>query len=340
VPIHERWSEASVPVEQRPSWPVLLTEQHGIVSRAQLRAYGQTMSDIRANLAGGRWQRILPRVYSTFTGDLARPAKIQAALLYGGGYAILSHRTAAEEWKILPIIEGPVEITVPYTFSAISQAPLVIVHRSRALPHIAAGTNPPRSKVTDTILDLATTQRTPHQATNTIVDLLGRTRISVAAMEACVLARPPFRFRPAIRYGLALVGGGLMSALEVAYLEEVEDKHGLPRGNRQTPLAVDGKTLWEDVTYDDHGATMTVRLDGRATHATAGIAFRDRRRDNAAELAGRARLVYGWQDVQNSPCEVAAEVRAILIREGWDPAGARTTTCSRCGQETERSGGS
>lgn len=288
------------------------------------------MSDIRANLAGGRWRRVLPRVYSTFTGELSRSAKIHAALLYGSGYAILSHRTAAEEWKLLPIIEGPVEITVPYTFSAISQEPLVIVHRSRALPHIAAGTNPPRTRVTDTILDLATAQRTPRQATNVIVDLLGRTRISVAAMEACVFVRPPFRYRPAIRYGLALVGGGLMSALEVEYKESVEDEHGLPQGSRQTPFEVNGKTLWEDVTYDAQGAAVTVRLDGRATHATPGVAFRDRRRDNAAELAGRARLVYGWQDVRDSPCEVAAEVRTILIREGWIPSNATKGTCCHC----------
>ncbi|OXM47818.1 hypothetical protein CFP71_34040 [Amycolatopsis thailandensis] len=331
MPTHKRWSEESIPAEQRPSWPVLLREQQGIVSRNQLRAYGHTMSDIRANLSGGRWQRVLPRVYSTFTGELSRSAKIHAALLYGSGHAVLSHRTAAEEWKILPIIEGPVEITVPYTFSAISQTPVVIVHRSRALPHIAAGTNPPRTRITDTILDLATAQRTPRQATNVIVDLLGRTKVSVATMQACVLVRPPFRYRPAIRYGLALVGGGLMSALEVAYKEDVEDGHGLPRGSRQTPIEVDGKKLWEDVTYDAQGAAVTVRLDGRATHATPGVAFRDRRRDNAAELAGRARLVYGWQDVRDSPCLVATEVRAILVREGWDPTGARAGTCRRCG---------
>jgi hypothetical protein len=291
------------------------------------------MSDINANLAAGRWRRVLPRVYATFTGELSRSAKIHAALLYGGGHAILSHRTAAEEWGILPIIDGPVEITVPYTFSAISQAPLVIVHRSRALPHIAIGTNPPRTRVTDTILDLATAQTTPHKATNTIVDLVSRTKVSLAAMEDCVKVRPPFRYRPAIRHGLALVGGGLMSALEVAYLENVEGEHGLPLGDRQTPVEVDGKTLYEDVTYDPHGAPVTVRLDGRTTHSMPGVAFRDRRRDNAAELAGRARLVYGWQDVRNSPCDVAAEVRTILIREGWDPTGGRAATCPKCASE-------
>lgn len=78
---------------------------------------------------------------------------------------------------------------------------------------------------------------------------------------------------------------------------------------------VDGKTLWEDVTYDGAGAPLTVRLDGRASHSMAGVAFHDRRRDNAAELAGRSRLVYGWHDVHSDPCEVAE----VLARFGWRP---------------------
>jgi hypothetical protein len=160
-----------------------------------------------------------------------------------------------------------------------------------------------------------------------VVDLVSRSSIPLRAVLDCFRLRPPYRYRAAILRGLELIGNGLMSALEVEYLERVEDQHGLPRGARQTPFAVDGKTLWEDVTYDNHGAAVTVRLDGRATHATGGIAFRDRRRDNAAELAGRARLVYGWQDVHTSPCAVAAEVRKILIREGWRPEGAREPTC-------------
>ncbi|MFK0251354.1 hypothetical protein ACIQUM_42210 [Amycolatopsis azurea] len=332
MPTHKRWSAESIPAEQRPSWPVLLEEQHGIINTRQLRAYGHSTADIEANLEAGRWQRVLPRVYATFTGELSRSAKIHAALKYGGGHAILSHRTAAEEWGLLPITEGPVEITVPYTFSAVSCPPLVIVHRSRALPHIAIGTEPSRTRVTDTIVDLATSQRTPKMATSTVVDLVSRSKVSLKAMEDCVFLRPPFRYRPAIRHGLALVGGGLMSALEVEYKESVEDAHGLPQGSRQTPFEVKGKILWEDVTYDSHGTPVTVRLDGRATHAIADVAFRDRERDNAAELADRARLVYGWHDVRNSPCEVAAEVRTVLVREGWDPTGARAATCRKCGR--------
>ena len=330
MPLHPRWSADQIPPSAQPSWQVLLAEQHGIVGFAQLRSYGHTKADLEANLEAGRWQRVLPRVYATFTGALSRPAKLHAALLYGGGHAVLSHHTAAEEWGLVPITDRPAEITVPYTSSAISHPSLLIVHRSRAWPYIALNTNPPRTRMTDTILDLAVSQPTSRAARMLVVDLVSRSSVSLQSMLDCVQTRPPFRYRAAIRRGLVQVDSGLMSALEVEYKEEVEDPHGLPCGKRQTPVKVDGKTLWEDVTYDEHGAAVTVRLDGRASHATAGIAFRDRRRDNAAELAGRARLVYGWQDVHDSPCAVAEEVRTILVREGWNPAGSRKATCARC----------
>ncbi|AGM08299.1 hypothetical protein [Amycolatopsis keratiniphila] len=329
MPLHRRWSEEAIPAEQRPSWPVLIQEQHGIVTRAQLLAYGHSKAAIVANLEAGRWQRVLPRVYATFTGLLPRQARIHAALRYGGGHAVLSHRTAAEEWRLVPVEEGPIEITVPYSSSAISQPSLVKVHRSRALPYAAAEAWPPRTKPTDTIVDLAVSQASARDAVNVVVDLVSRSKVPVSAMRECVSTRPPFRFRAEIQRGLELVAGGLMSALEVEFKEQVEEKHGLPPGDRQTAVKVDGKTLWEDVTYDSRGAALTVRLDGRATHAMAAVAFRDRRRDNAAELAGRARLVYGWRDVRNSPCQVAAEVRTVLVREGWRPTAERVT-CPRC----------
>ncbi|HEY3470349.1 MAG TPA: hypothetical protein VGL47_34805 [Amycolatopsis sp.] len=332
MPQNCRWTADRIPDTSRSGWLTLLAEQCGIVSLAQLRAHGHSADDVAANVAAGRWQRVLPRVYATFTGELPRPAWLSAALLYGGSGAVLSHYTAAEEWRLVPIAERPVEITVPYTSSAISQRPFVVVHRSRALKHTTLESTPPRTRGPDTILDLAVAQQTSRDAMMLVVDLISRSSIPLQAVFDCFLLRPPYRYRGAIRRGLELVGGGLMSALEVEYLE-VEEAHGLPRGDRQTPFTVDGKTLWEDVTYDGHGAALTIRLDGRATHSTGGIAFRDRRRDNIAELAGRARLVYGWHDVHTSPCAVAAEVRKVLIREGWDPTGGRQPTCRRCSHE-------
>lgn len=318
MPVHSHWTPDELPHDRRTSWTCLVRDQAGVVSFAQLRRHGVGKGDIAANVAAQRWQRVLPRVYATFTGELPRTALLHAALLYGGGYAVLSHHTAAEEWgmrPVAPVGDRPVEITVPYTASALSQ-PLVRVHRSRALRYSAAGTVPPRTRRTDTIIDLAAAQDSADEAQYLVVDLVASSAVSVADMLGCVHNRPPHRHRKAILRGLELVRDGLMSALEVEYLERVEREHGLDEGIRQTPFSVDGKTLWEDVTYDNLGVPLTVRLDGRATHATAGVAFRDRRRDNAAELAGRSRLVYGWQDVHGDPCGVAAEVRRVLHRHG------------------------
>jgi hypothetical protein len=123
-----------------------------------------------------------------------------------------------------------------------------------------------------------------------------------------------------------LIAGGLMSVLEAEYLRLVELAHGIPPADRQAPFTVDDKVLWEDATYDNLGVPLTIRLDGRAHHSTPGVAFRDRRRDNAAELAGRSRLVYGWHEVNKDPCGVAGEVLAVLRRAGW--SGGKP--CSRC----------
>jgi hypothetical protein len=265
-------------------------------------------------------------VYATFTGALDRTACIHAALLYGGAHAVLSHRTAAEEWRMVPIEDGPIEITVPYLSSAVSQLPLLKVHRSRALRHTTFATRCPRTRRTDTIVDLAVAAKTAQAALYVVVDLVSGQAVSVGEMRECITARPPLRYRAVIAHGLDLVGAGLMSALEVEYRERVEREHGLPEGRRQLPFVVDGKTLWEDVAYDDGGAELTVRLDGRATHSMAGVAFRDRRRDNAAELAGRARLVYGWRDVHQDPCGVAREVASVLRRLGWEGR----ARCERC----------
>jgi len=330
VPTNSRWSEPTrIEPDQLGGWRSLLRDQAGVVSVAQLHAYGHSRHDIAANVAADRWRQVLPRVYATFTGDLDRDSRIHAALLYGGGHAVLSHRTAAEEWKMLPAGDGPVEITVPYLSSAVSQLPLVKVHRSRALRNSTFAVNPPRTRRTDTIVDLAVAAKTAKAALHVIVDLVSSQAVSVGEMLECVAARPPMRYRAVIAHALELVGAGLMSALEVEYRDRVEQAHGLPDGRRQTPFMVDGKTLWEDVTYDDNGAELTVRLDGRATHTTAGVAFRDRRRDNAAELAGRARLVYGWRDVHDDPCGVAREVAAVLGRFGW-VAQEKTREC--CGR--------
>jgi len=319
---------AQIAPEAVPEWHRLLAEQHGVAGNAQLSAFGVTPDAIEASVDAGRWRHVLPRVYATHTGPVPRAAMITASLLYAGPQALLSHRTAAEEWRMLPLSDGPIHVTVPYGCSAVSQPPWVIVHRSRAFEHIAVATEPARVSRADTAVDLAVAEPSARLAMHRLVAVATGSGISTSELLERIEQRRPRRYRTAINDAVRLLATGVCSPLEELFAVDVEIAHALPPARRQVPFDVDGRTLWEDATYDHVGVPLTVRLDGQRYHANARVAFRDRRRDNAAELAGRQRLVYGWKDLAADPCGAAGEVAAVLHRAGW--AGP-IRPCPSCG---------
>jgi len=337
--------------EARTPWQQLLTDQHGLASTAQLLANGISPQQLRHRVQSGRWQQVLYGVHSVTNGPLVRPATLSAALLFGGPDALISHRTAAQEWGMVRVGEvEPVHITVPYGRSAVSQPattratgplyrqpivdpgwvvhPGVVVHRSRAHAHIMVATEPPRTSRPDTALDLAIAEPTARDAARTLVAVVTNARIPLVDVRTRLELRRPRRYLRPLTDALTLMADGVQSALEYRYAVDVEQAHGLPPARRQAPVVVDGRTLWEDCDYSGCGVPLIVRLDGRRYHAGAEFAFRDRRRDNAAELDNRPRLVYGWDEVSGDACGVAAEVVTVLRRGGWEGQGQGS--CAAC----------
>jgi hypothetical protein len=304
----------------------MLDEQHGLAELNQLRAFALTPEAIRTHVRAGRWQSVLRGVYATFTGPLPRESRVAAALLYAGPAALVSHRTAAELWGMCPESPGPVHVTVPYQCSAISQPPLVVVHRSRAYRHIATDGQPPLTSRADTALDMAVAEPTARDAQLILTELLTTRRVAVERVRERLVDRPPRRYKRALEQAVARVRAGVQSMLEELYAVDVEMAHGLPAATRQAPFQVDGHTLFEDAVYDHLGIGLTVRLDGRS-HLEPDVALRDRRRDNAAELAGRSRLVFGWRELNTRPCTAAFEVAAVLHRYGWQGPLRRCPKC-------------
>lgn len=312
----------------RSEWDRTRYAQHDIVTTRQLRMFGISSNAIRANLDARRWQRVHRGVIALFTGPLTRPARLSAALLYGGGRSCLSHESAAEAWGWFRQREDePIHITVPYTQSVRPQ-PGLVVHRSRTFKHVLAPLAPPRTNREDTVLDLATAQPDRASAQRSLMDRATAHRVSATALFELMQVRPAYRYHAALERAVRFLAEGVTSVLEVRYLLDVEAAHGIPQARRQVPVHADGRQLLEDCDYSSVGVPLIVRLDGRAYHGDADTAFRDRRRDNAAELAGRPRLVYGWNDVRHDPCGVAAEVMTVLRRGGWN---GPTRTCDRCG---------
>ncbi len=218
---------------------------------------------------------------------------------------------------MLPAEEGPVHVTVPYGCSAVSQPLEVVVHRSRAFAYIAVASIPPRTSRADTALDLAVAEPSARAAMRRLVGVATTCGIPLIEIERQLIERPPYRYRRALASALERMAGGVASVLEDMYALDVETAHAIPPATRQVPFMVDGYPLWEDAVYDHLGVPLTVRLDGRAYHSHPKVAFRDRRRDNAAELAGRARLVFGWWDLREDACGAAQEVLTVLRRHRW-----------------------
>jgi very-short-patch-repair endonuclease len=133
----------------------LAARQHGVVARRQLLAAGLTRHQIGERLRNGRLHQLHRGVY--LVGHKVPPpyAREMAALLACGPSAVLSHRTAASLWNLLPYpAPGDVSIMVPPAQNA--TRPNLEIHRARIAPrdlrprHRLALTSPPR-----TILDLA-----------------------------------------------------------------------------------------------------------------------------------------------------------------------------------------
>jgi len=315
---------------QRDDWLRAVSAQYGVLGIAQLREFGLTWAVVRAQVRAGRWQAVLPRVYATFTGPLPRESRIAAALLYAGPMSVLSHRTAAELWGMYPESAGPVHVTVPYGCSAVSQPPLMVLHRSRAFGHIAVDGQPPLTNRTDTAVDIAVAESSAREAQLVLTELMTGRRVGVEQVRWRLTERQPRRYKQELDQAVARVHSGVESMLEERYAVDVEVAHGLPAARRQMPFRVDGRTLFEDAVYDDLGVPLTVRLDGHR-HLDPDVALRDRRRDNAAELAGRSRLVFGWAEVSGQPCRVAMELATVLRRHGWQ---GPLRCCPKCPGQT------
>lgn len=308
-------------------WIALLIRQHGVVSRRQLLRYGFTDSAIRANVRARRWARVHAGVYAVFTGALSEDARHAAAVL-AKWPAALSHDTAGEFWNFCRPESGrPIHVTVSYAASGASITG-VVVHRSRAFAYtVVEGLDQPVVAASHTAVDLAVAEPTARHAMARLLHCITVTSLRPEAVRASIDLRRPRRYREALLDALGYATDGVRSKLEAIYALEVEEAHGLPRGERQLPVDVDGTTRYEDIAYRVGEEVVIVRLDGHRYHADRATGLVDRRRDLASELAGRGRIVLGFEETAADPCARAREVAAVLRRRGW---GGALRACERC----------
>jgi hypothetical protein len=191
----------------------------------------------------------------------------------------------------------------------------VIVHRlDRAAVVRHPSLLPPRTRIEETVLDLVNTASTPDDAFGWMFRATGQQLTTAERLRVALIARPKIRWRIQVSQCLNDMAGGVRSNLEQRYVRALERPHGLPRAVRQARVVRDGRVCYLDNYYPEY--LVGIELDGRAAHPV-GERWRDYRRDNAGATDGILTLRYGWSDVTGQPCQVAAQVAAVLVQRGW-----------------------
>ena len=137
--------------------------------------------------------------------------------------------------------------------------------------------------------------------------------------------RPRQRHRALLLEVLGDLDGGAESPAEVRWVRDVERAHGLPGAVRQQPTGDGGR---RDNVYEEFG--LVVEVDGRLGHEGWDGRRRDGRRDRRAARSGRLTVRVFWDELVQSPCDLAVEVGELLRSRGWTgaPAACRRRSCA------------
>jgi hypothetical protein len=272
-------------------------------------------------------------VYVDHTGPLTWRQRAWAAVLYAWP-AVLAGDSA------LRLVDGPgrrdrdddgpIWVAIDRKRAVVERSGIVLLRRSRLSSRALWNTSPPRLRVEDAILDLASAASTDLTALGRLAAAVNaRTTTADRLLEAMV-SRPRIARREFLAGVLVDIRDGTCSVLEHGYLSHVERPHALPRPQRQAPTGV-GRPGFRDVDYPDLG--VVVELDGRLGHDGSVARDRDLERDlDAIVGARRVTVRLGWGQVFDRPCGTAAKLGRLLRHHGWTGS---IRPCPRCGTPVE-----
>ncbi|GAB2592079.1 hypothetical protein GCM10009593_35610 [Microlunatus antarcticus] len=293
-----------------------------MVSTAQAESAGLTRHVIARCLTDGQLGAVTRGVYGLGTAAPSFEGLAWAGCLVGGEGSRVGGLAAARLLRLADEAPDVVTVLLPDGRRAGRAGPRWEFVRGRPGVRSSAGRgSPPRLSVEDTVLDLCD-QSDREDVVGWVAAAVQRGLTTPKRLRRRVDDRTRLRHRQLVLSLIDDVGVGAESAIEIAYLNDVERAHGLLSGDRQRRPV--GSTYVTDVKYDPYA--LLVELDGKLAHLGKGR-FRDMKRDNLHVLLGHATLRFGHADVLSSPCEVAVQVAGMLIRCGW---GGLPVPCRRC----------
>lgn len=258
-------------------------QQHGVVSRAQLRAAGIDDAAVSRRVDSGRLHRMHQGVYAVGHKAIWFRKRCAAAVLACGEDAVVSHRSAAALWRLMDPIGGPIHVSVSKR-SGRAKRRGIRTHRCPSLStqqmtrkHNIPVTNPAR-----TIADLRSDLEAPQWRR--------------AVRQAEVLG---------LRTGLDAPLAPTRSELEDRFLALCR-RHRLPQPEVNVRVG-----RWEvDFLWRDQ--RLVVETDGYRYHRGPTAFENDHVRDLALRNAGHDVLHFTYRQVTKQPSQVASVIRREL----------------------------
>jgi very-short-patch-repair endonuclease len=291
----------------------LAGQQHGVVSRRQLRALGIGDSTITLRIASGYLRPLFRETFAVGHVAITRQGQTLAAVLACDEGTVLSHGSAAELlglWeKRLPVVH-----VIPPDWSG-RKIDGIRWHRVR-LPdadEIEIRDGIPCTTVSRTLVDMAgsmgwsSMRRLVEQAAilrqldveeiDRILSL-GRRRGAPRLRRILAPWRATREERPVVR-----------SRLEARLLPLLIEE-GLPAPRTNVKLNVDGHRFEVDLLWGEQ--RLAVETDGEETHGTQAAFQRDRWRDQLLVAAGYRTSRITWAQVRDEPDAVVNRIARML----------------------------
>jgi very-short-patch-repair endonuclease/predicted transcriptional regulator of viral defense system len=317
---HARWVSSEPAIDPRiggkssaRSWDQeiarLAERQYGVVARRQLLELGVGKKAIDGRIQRGRLHEFFRGVYVVGARRIGRKGRWMAAVLAAGEGSVLSHRSAARLWGVMPLATEWIDVICP---------PGRIVRRRGIVSHesTVAGDERcvvdgiPVTSIFRTIFDLAAVvslrelERALHEAE--VREL--RDRVSLPML----LERYPGR--RGARNLRAVLGseepvGWTRNDFEEAFLALV-DAYGLLRPRMNADLALRGRFFEVDALWEEQ--RVALELDSRGVHGTKKRFESDRQRDRILVAEGWRTMRVTWWQLQDEPEEIATDLSLLL----------------------------
>jgi predicted transcriptional regulator of viral defense system len=286
--------------------------QHGVITTAQLAAFGLGKAAVARRASDGRLFRVHIGVYATGRPDLTPLGRRMAAVLACGPTAVLSHRSSAAQHGLLSDARDVHDVTI--ADRRIRPRNGIRVHSSTTLtaPDTTTVDAVPCTSVARTLVDLGD-REPPRLVERALEQAETHGVFDLAAVEDVLKRVGPRRATGVLRRLLAELGGPTLTdrELEELFLQLIRDA-GLPAPAVNIWIAGDGWAYKADFLWRDE--RLVVETDSRAFHTSRHAFEHDRLRDQRLTLAGYTVVRFTWRQVTGDPAGVASTLAALLAR--------------------------